>query len=239
MSNENYISRTLRLMKSFDRAISLVKPILNARYGEEASTLIEASRQKYRDLIPQIPYVGENNPLVNVFYLPASRHLGIFKAFQEHGKTVEEVGRLVYEIGEAEISAIPGFLRRAVGMVWFSPLLTKRLQKRAVLSRERKYPGGYVVAYLQGDGKEFDYEFDYIKCAVYSYFRQQGAAELVPYLCAIDKIASELMGWGLKRTMTLADGGTKCDFRFKKNGATCVAIPQSLRNALEKQNNSA
>jgi len=229
MSHENYISRTPHLLKSFDRAISLVKPVLIARYGEEANTLIQASRQKYCDLIPQIPYVGENNPLVDVFYLPASRHLGIYKAFQEHGKTVEEVGQLVYEIGEAEIEAIPGFVRRVVRMLWFSRWLTTRLQKRAALSQERKYPGGYVVTYLQGDEKEFDYEFDYIECAVYSFFRQQGAAEMVPYLCAIDKIASELMGWGLRRTMTLADGGAKCDFRFKKDGTTCVTIPQSLR----------
>jgi hypothetical protein len=229
MSHENYISRTPHLLKSFDRAISLVKPVLIARYGEEANALIQASRQKYDDLIPQIPYVGENNPLVEVFYLPASRHLGIYKAFQEHGKTVEEIGQLVYEIGEAEIEAIPGFGRQVVRKLWFSRWLRTRLQKRAVLSQERKYPGGYVVTYLQGDGKEFDYEFDYIECAVYNFFRQQGAAELVPYLCAIDKIASELMGWGLRRTMTLADGGVKCDFQFKKDGKTYVTIPQSLR----------
>lgn len=229
MSPENYISRTPRLLKSFDRAISLVKPVLVARYGEEANALIHASRQKYCDLIPQIPYIGDNNPLVDVFYLPASRHLGIYKAFQEHGKTVEEVGQLVYKIGEAEITAIPGFVRRAVRIAWFSRWFTARLQKRAAQSRERKYPGGYVVAYLQGDEEEFDYEFDYIECAVLNFFRGQGAAELVPYLCAIDKIASELMGWGLRRTMTLADGCAKCDFRFKKDGKTCVTIPLSLK----------
>ena len=85
------------------------------------------------------------------------------------------------------------------------------------------------MAFVHGDGKEFDYEFDYIECAVLNFYRQQGAAELVPYLCAIDKIASELLGWGLRRTMTLAEGGAKCDFRFKKGGKTCVEIPQSLR----------
>jgi len=233
MSHENYISHTPHLLKSFDRSINLVMPVLVARYGEEADELIQASRQKYCDLIPQIPYFGENNTLVDMFYLPASRHLGTYKAFQEHGKTVEEVGQLVYEIGEAELKAIPGFVRRAVGIVWFSRWFTARLKKRAALSQERKYPGGYVVAYLQGDGKEFDYEFDYIECAVYNFFRQQGAVELVPYLCAIDKIASELMGWGLRRTMTLADGGVKCDFQFKKDGMTYVTIPQSLRKMHE------
>ncbi len=229
MSHENYVSRTPQLLKGFDRAISLVRPVLIARYGDEANDLIQESRQKYRDLIPQIPYIGDNNPLLDVFFFPASRHLGIYKAFREHGKTVEEVGRLVYEIGEAEIKAIPGLVRRAIGFLWFSRLFTDRLQKRAALSRERKYPGGYVVAFVQGDGKEFDYEFDYIECAVLTFYRQQDAAELVPYICAIDKIASELLGWGLCRTMTLAEGGAKCDFQFKKGGKTYVTVPQSLR----------
>lgn len=229
MSRENYISRTPQLMKSFDRAIALAKPILIARYGEaEATALMRESRQKYRDLIPQFPYIGDNNPLLDVFYFPATRHLGIYRAFQEHGKTVEEAGRLVYEIGEAEIKSFPGLLRRAIGVVWFSQWFKKRLQERATLLQERKYPGGYVVVFVQGDGKEFDYEFDYIECAVLNLYRQQGAEELVPYLCAIDKVASELLGWGLCRTMTLAGGGYKCDFRFKKGGKTCVPIPQSL-----------
>lgn len=57
MSHENYVSLTPRLMKSFDSAISHVKPVLIARYGEaEADALMRESRQKYHDLLPQIPY---------------------------------------------------------------------------------------------------------------------------------------------------------------------------------------
>lgn len=45
----------------------------------------------------------------------------------------------------------------------------------------------------------------------------------------MDEIYSEALGWGLMRTMTLADGHEKCDFRFKRGGVRRVAIPQSLR----------
>lgn len=236
MSHENYVSRTPQLMKGFDRAIALAKPILIARYGEEeANALMRESRQKYHDLIPQMPYIGDNNPLLDVFFFPATRHLGIYRAFQEHGKTVEEAGRLVYEIGEAEFRLFPGFVRRAIGILWFSRWFISRVQKRAALSTEHKYPGGYVVAFVQGDGKEFDFEFDYIECAVLNFYRQQDAAELVPYLCAIDKISSESLGWGLRRTMTLAAGGAKCDFQFKKGGKTCVTIPQSLEGYANRE----
>jgi hypothetical protein len=228
MAQENYVSRTPRLMKSFDRAISLVEPILDARYGAEAYALVEEARQYYRDLIPEIPYFGENNILLDMFFFPASRHLGIYKAFRERGKTLEEVGQLVFEIGEAEINTIPALVRRIIAVLWFSHWFTNRLEKRARFLSARKHLGGYEVEFVRGDGIAFDFEFDYHQCAVLNFYRQQGAAELVPYICAIDKIASDLLGWGLHRTMTLAAGGSKCDFQFKKGGKTRLVVPQSL-----------
>ena len=59
--------------------------------------------------------------------------------------------------------------------------------------------------------------------------------ELAPYVCAVDKVASEMLGWGLSRTMTLAEGCERCDFRFKKGGMTYVAMHQSLKD-IDKQN---
>jgi hypothetical protein len=154
--------------------------------------------------------------------------LAIYRTFQEHGRTVEEAGRLVYEIAEAQFEAIPRWVRRVIGVLWFIPWFAKRLQKRAALSQERKYPGGYVLAYVEGDGQDFDYGIDYIECASCKFLNEQDAAELGPYVCAVDKVASEMLGWGLRRTMTLAEGGERCDFRFKKGGKTLVTIPQSL-----------
>ena len=66
------------------------------------------------------------------------------------------------------------------------------------------------------------------------FLRAQGAMKLAPYVCAVDKIASEMLGWGLTRTMTLAEGCEKCDFRFKKGGRTSVPLPESLAH-LDKQ----
>jgi hypothetical protein len=57
----------------------------------------------------------------------------------------------------------------------------------------------------------------------------QDALELAPYVCAVDKVASEMLGWGLTRTMTIAEGFEKCDFRFKKGAKICVAICPELK----------
>ena len=55
-----------------------------------------------------------------------------------------------------------------------------------------------------------------MECSSCKLLKAQDAMELAPFVCAIDKVTSELLGWGLTRTMTLAEGFEKCDFRFKK-----------------------
>jgi hypothetical protein len=38
------------------------------------------------------------------------------------------------------------------------------------------------------------------------------------------------LGWGLTRTVTLAEGAERCDFRFKKGGETKVTVPEPLQS---------
>jgi hypothetical protein len=205
--------------------------MLISRFGEEqANALIRESHQEYEALIPQIPYIGDKNPLL-IFLLPTSRYLAIYQVLQRQGRTVEDAGQLIYEMSEAELEAIPGLVRRVIGYLWFSRWFLGRLKRRAIESQERKYPGGYVFAYVEGNGQDFDYGVDYTECASCRFLSVQNALELAPYVCAVDEAASEMMGWGLSRTITLSEGGEKCDFRFKKGGETHVAIPQSLKHA--------
>lgn len=228
MTYENYVSRKSRLLKDFDRSIAHVKRNLIARFGEkQATALIRESRQEYETLIPQIPYLGDKSPFL-IFLLPTSRYLAIYRVLQRHDRTVADAGQLIYEMSEAELNAIPGLVRRVMGYLWFSRWFLGRLKKRAAESQERKYPGGYVFTYVKGNGQDFDYGIDYTECASCKFLKAQNALELAPYICAVDKVVSEMMGWGLSRTMTLGEGREKCDFRFKKGGGTDVTIPQSL-----------
>lgn len=79
-----------------------------------------------------------------------------------------------------------------------------------------------MFTFIKGDKRTFDYGLDYLECAGCTFLTQQGAPELAPLLCGLDKASSEILGWGLTRTMTLAKGYKKCDFRFKKGGKTNI-----------------
>lgn len=228
MNQENYLYRKDRLIRSFDKSLSRVKPWLDARLNEQrAERFIEKSHQEYEALIPSIPFIGRNNRLL-VFFLPTTRYLAVYRALQKQGLAVEDAGALTIEMGTAEITAIPAPIRWFIGYLWFSSWLRSRIEKRAEESKKCQYHGDYVLDFVEGDGREFDYGVDYVECASCKFLEAENAMELAPYVCAVDKAASDLMGWGLTRTTTLADGFPRCDFRFKKGGETRVALPQSL-----------
>ena len=225
-----YMVRQPRLLKDFDQIVKLAHPVL-ARYfeSEKVSVMVEQTRQEYVRLIPQLPYLGGKQPFTQ-FLISTGMLLAVYRVARAYGKTVEEIGRLVYEISQAYLQAYPTFLPRFFGGMNFSNLYLRRLRRRAEESHRRQYADDYVFNFVAGDGKSFDYGVDYLECASCKFLAQQGAAEFAPYLCPVDILYSEALGWGLKRSSTLAEGAAKCDFRFKRGGQTQVAIPAALRD---------
>ena len=65
-------------------------------------------------------------------------------------------------------------------------------------------------------GPDFTFGFDYRECGVCKLCRDEGCPELAPYLCRLDYMTTDMMGIHLERTMTLAEGAPKCDFRFRR-----------------------
>ena len=232
MSNDNYLYRKNQLLKTFDRLLSRVQPAVSAWLGEQqARYFMRQARQEYEALIPRIPYIGDGS-LVLGFFLPVTRYLAVYRVLQRQGRTLEDAGRLIYLIGTEEARAIPYLGRRVMEVLWFSRWFRRLAKKRAFKSLQRRYPAHFVMNYVEGDGQEFDYGVDYIECANCKFLQAENAFEIAPYVCATDKPTSELMGWGLYRTTTIADGPPICKFRFKKDGATNVPIPQSLLTPL-------
>jgi hypothetical protein len=228
MSHDNYLHRKNQIMKTFDKLLARVQPSVSSWLGEEqAKEFMREARQEYGALIPRIPYIGESS-LALSFFLPTTRYLAVYRALQKQGRTVEDAGRLIYRMGTEEALAIPPLGRRIMEVLWFSRWLRRLAKKRAIKSQLRIYPAHFVMNYVEGDGREFDYGVDYIECANCKLLQAENAFEIAPYVCATDKPISELMGWGLCRTTTIADGSPICKFRFKKGGATNVPIPQPL-----------
>jgi len=222
-----YTSRKAKLLKDFDRMAKRVRKVFVSYYDTKLTdVMIGEIRLEYEMLIPQLPYVRVRQPLIST-----AQFLAVYRVMRAHGRTVEETGKLIYEVSRKILDSYPGFVLRWLGLMSFSGRYLKNWRRGAVESQKREFPGDFVFTIIEG-GEEFDYGVDYTECACCKFLSEQAAPELAPYICATDILYSEKCGRGLVRTMTLAEGYEKCDFRFKKGGATRVKLPESVRLAI-------
>ena len=219
-----YVSRKSKLLKDFDKIAKRVRNVFVSYYGTELTEVIMGEvRLEYEKLIPQLPYIRVRQPLIST-----AQFLAMYRVIRAHGKTVEEIGKLIYEASRKILDMYPGFVLRILGLMSFSGRHLKDWHRGAAESQKREFPEDFVFTVIEGS-EGFDYGVDYTECACCKFLNKQGALELAPYICATDIIYSEKLGTGLVRTMTLADGYNKCDFRFKKGGATRVKLSESVR----------
>ncbi len=176
--------------------------------------------KEFETLIPRLPYIGGENNLNNSDLIQSSWALAIHRVLLRHGKSIEEVGEFLYKSREALIRTFPKVLIRFHSWYRFTSFFKNKWRKFALETQNREHPENFVVSFVEGDGKEFDYGYDYTECAILKFFETQGASELVPYICATDIPVSKALNMGLKRTSILALGGEKCDFRFKRGRET-------------------
>jgi len=235
MAGDYYVSRQRKLLNEFDKTLERIGGVFASRYGEALTrAMLSEARQEYEALIPQLPYIGGAQPHTQ-FLISTAWFLAMYRVLKHRGEAVEEVGVLAYQASEAYLRSYPRFVSRFLGFMTFSPRYLRKLQQRAADSRARKYPGDYVYGFVAGDGETFDYGVDYTECGTVKFLAEQGAPELAPYICPADILYSQALGWGLRRTTTLAEGAERCDFRFKKGGETLVAVPAALRQVVARR----
>jgi hypothetical protein len=200
-----------KVIQVFDEHAQNNWPVLVSRYGERvADVLLQEAREQTELLIPQIPYIGgDDNPLTH-HLIRATTNLALYRAMQAHGSTARETGRVIYEV-----------VVRAIAWLPFSPsgpptaAFIQKEKEQARKSQERRYRDDWVWEFVEGDGQEFDYGYDFYECGAKKYYEAQGATELLRYFCFLDFVTAQASGKVLLRTTTLAEGGEKCDFRFR------------------------
>lgn len=211
MDGEYYTTRKVLLLQEFDEETQTWGPVLAARYGKAlAKILPREAHIEFEVLLPCIPYIGgDDNPLTGSL-VESAWCLALYWAMQKHGRTAEETGKVLYEAALAQ-GEVPEVIPPS-GMLTAGQLMERR-KRRADRSQERRYSGDYVYAFVEGDGGEFDYGYDFLECAAQKFYHSQDADAFTPFYCYLDFPKSRM---GLRRTMTLSEGYPICDHRFKE-----------------------
>jgi len=205
------------LLEGFDRDARHWGEIIAIHYGKgPAKAIVRKAREEYGALITDIPYIGGDENHLTRSLIQSAEYLALYRAMKARGKTADETGKVLYDAVK---------LRGPTHPVPPSKRLTteglmKRRRARAERSQKRLFPGDWVYRFVEGDGVEFDYGYDFLECGTQKFYLTQDADEFLPFYCFLDFPSSRADGLGLTRTMTLAEGHKKCNHRFKKGRKT-------------------
>jgi len=214
-----YLSRKMDFLDLYEIHSRAWSPLLAQRYGDDfTEEIIQEARDVLEGLIPELPYIGgDDNPMTR-HIIRCSTSLALYKAMKARGKSAEETGKVIYE---AVVESVRHMAPTPPPTEEF--LAQKREQARR--SQERRYPGDWVWEFVEGNGEDFEYGYDFYECGTQKLYHAQGADEFLPFFCYLDFVTYRTPGWSFSRTMTLAEGDETCNFRFGKGGETRKGWP--------------
>ena len=224
-----YMKNKAKLMTQFDKLLHISREILLKQYNEsQIEVMFNKMRKDYENLIPEIPYIGgRRNPFTSMLIDSVSM-LAVFRTLENEGLSYHDIGELSYGIWEI-VNKIRVHKLEKKGQQpkdqYFNDTYINFNKNLAKVLQQKKYPDDWVMEFVEGDGKTFDYGFKFTECGIHKVFKRLGAEKYVPFLCLTDLAQGNIYGFGVTRTQTIGNGDPICDLRFLKNGTTPRAWP--------------
>ncbi len=196
--------------------------VFAARFGGDLSTVLTGQiKEAYKGLRPEIPYIGGKENMFTEWLNYGAYYLAMYQVLSDHGHDEDDVGKLIFETYEV-MADYPKWFLRIVGHFKYGRKYEEKLRQAAAGSQERRYPGDFVMSFIEGDSQDFDYGLDITECAICKLYAAQGVERLSRYMCLSDYVVSKAFNRGLVRHTTLAEGADRCDFRFRSGRETFV-----------------
>jgi len=216
-----YTVHEARLLKDLRQKLPFFRRALSIRFSkDEVERIIQQTQDEFRAMLPRLPYIGgKQNPLTTNL-VACSWFLALYRVLQPRGLSDDEIGELVYRVAEEWVKSSPRWIGRVQGLLVKTPLLRIIFGRISRQSQQRKYPGDFVVHFVPGDGRNFDFGIDFIGCAIHKFFQAEQAGHFAKYMCRIDYLTTSFKGIELIRTGTIANGADKCDFRYRLAGSS-------------------
>ena len=228
---EYYIKNKAEFMKDFNKFLKLGKTVLKKHFSDsQIEQILATSKLQYESLIYKLPYIGGHKNSGTKKLIMSAWVLAIVRSLEGEGAETEKIGRIIYELFDIYIKSTPGSMNKIVGKIMLSRFGMKILKEKYKQNSYSHFPCGWANEYVECDGSEHDFGLDVTKCGICTFYKNQGAEKFTRYLCLGDYLVFKAQGIGFSRTQTLGNGGTKCDFRFKKGGCSPSGWPpEALR----------
>ncbi|HTE34623.1 MAG TPA: L-2-amino-thiazoline-4-carboxylic acid hydrolase [Chryseolinea sp.] len=151
----------------------------------------------------------------------SSYFLALIMTIDVRGETFESIRKICLEIVTSYVSPknkVHLLLKRLpakLANTWLANIFIRSFNKRLV---QNTNPEGFVARIITDKRETFGlgYGIDILECGICKLFKKHHYEKYASILCEVDAITSRIAGLVLVRMGTIANGATKCDFRFKK-----------------------
>jgi hypothetical protein len=196
--------------------------IIHQTYPETTGAILRETESHYLHISKDTDFAFTSKNPMDKRQDFTAYFLALIQVLHKRGLSYEEIKNTCLKITLEYVrpkSALHRWLKRLppklLGTVFASPLLQWMNRKVS----HKGHSDGFRAWVITGKAG-FGYGIDILECGICTLFRKHGAMQFTSILCEVDKITSGFAGLELIRTGTIAGGGDKCDFRFKRIGAT-------------------
>jgi L-2-amino-thiazoline-4-carboxylic acid hydrolase len=204
-------------MKSYRKYF---KAAIESNYPGCSGDLLNQIETKFDILKEDVRFAGTSRNLVDRRLAFTAYFLAFIAVLEKQDESYEAIRKVSLDIVleyvrpknriQKFIKTLPVLLLRTrLGSV-----LIKALEKKV---QDAVHPDGFVVKMIT-DKKEtygLGYGIDIMECGICKLFNKHGYSQYARILCEADEITSGLAGLKLIRAGTIANGASKCDFRWK------------------------
>lgn len=216
-----YVKRKSKLMKNFSKYIRIATELLKRKFNEaKINEIYNQMEFEFEQLIPEIPYIGgTKNPLTAIL-LGGVYSIAMFRVLEKEGLKLRDIGEFHYEFNDIYNTIRKKKLKK-IGkhptQYPFESTYVELSKKLCETSKLRNYPDDWVGDYVEGDGKNFEWGFNFYECGVQKLFKKLGAEKYLIFACLADYSEANIFGFGFSRTQTLGFGAPFCDHRYIKD----------------------
>ena len=174
-----YIKRKGKLMKVFDENLEVARVILNKKLDDaKVDEVFDQMKKEYEKIIPEIPYIGgQKNPFTTLLTGGMS-NLAMFRILENEGFSYRDIGEFYYEYRDEQNKIRKKALEK-IGKdpanYPFEPEYIEFTRKLCETSQKKAYPDDWIMDYVEGDGKSFEWGFNFHQCTIHKVYKRLGA----------------------------------------------------------------
>lgn len=195
--------------------MSRSKKSIKKIYGDEFwNNFKRDSKEIFKEILPKTPKIGKSVFSFNYMYAPS--YVAWHKAMLKNGLNYKQADELMWLMNEKMLTTVPKPLLHSVGKIYLNSF-RKKAQKH--IERQNKgltHPYDWKIEYRNIDKNSF--EIDIYECGYIKYAKDFNAETMLPGICRIDYLISNLMGNGFKRNQTLGDKCPCCNCHYELEG---------------------